>query len=35
VYLAYPKTDYLVEVYDPSPRRAHSLALSARVQRVP
>ena len=35
VYLAYPKTDYLVEVYDPSPRRARSLALSARVRRVP
>jgi hypothetical protein len=35
VYLAYPKTDYLVEIYDPSPRRARSLALSARVRRVP
>jgi hypothetical protein len=35
VYLAFPKSDYLVEVYDPSPRRARSLALSARVRRVP
>ncbi len=35
VYLAFPKTDYLVEVFDPSPRRARSLALSARVRRVP
>jgi hypothetical protein len=35
VYLAFPKTDYLVEIYDPSPRRARSLALSARVRPVP
>jgi hypothetical protein len=35
VYIAFPKSDYLVEVYDPSPRRAHSLALGARVRRVP
>lgn len=35
VYLAFPKSDYLVEVYDPSPRRARALALSARVRRVP
>lgn len=34
VYLAYPKSDYLVEVFDPSPRRARTLALSARVRRV-
>lgn len=35
VYVALPKSDYLVEVYDPSPRRARSLALSARLRRVP
>jgi hypothetical protein len=35
VYVAFPKSDYLVEVYDPSPRRARSLALSARLRRVP
>jgi hypothetical protein len=35
VYLAYPKSDYLVEVYDPSPRRARSLALGARIRRAP
>ncbi len=35
VYLAYPKSDYLVEVYDPSPRRARTVALSARVRQVP
>jgi hypothetical protein len=35
VYVAFPKTDYLVEVYDPSPRRARSLALSTRLRRVP
>lgn len=28
VYLAFPKSDYLVEVYDLSPRRARSLALN-------
>lgn len=35
VYLAFPNSDYLVEVFDPSPRRARSLALSARIRRVP
>lgn len=34
VYLAFPNSDYLVEVFDPSPRRARSLALSTRVRRV-
>jgi hypothetical protein len=34
VYLAFPRSDYLVEVYDPSPRRARRLAL-ARVRLVP
>lgn len=31
VYLAYPRRSYLVEVYDPSPQRARSLALSGLV----
>ncbi len=35
VYLAYPKTDYLVEIYDPSPRRARSLALGTRIRQAP
>ena len=35
VYLAFPESDYLVEIFDPSPRRARTLALSARVRRVP
>jgi hypothetical protein len=35
VYLAFPNTDYLVEVYDPSPRRARSLALGVTIRRVP
>ena len=35
VYIAYPHRPYLIEVYDPSPRRARSLALSGVVQRVP
>jgi hypothetical protein len=28
VYLAFPETDYLIEVFDPSPRRARTLALN-------
>jgi hypothetical protein len=32
VYLAYRGSDYLVEVYDPSPRRARLLALGGRVR---
>jgi len=35
VYLASPNSDYLVEVFDPSPRRARTLALSTRVRLVP
>lgn len=35
VYVAFPGSDYLVEVFDPSPRRARSLALSTRIRRVP
>lgn len=35
VYLAFPNTDYLVEVFDPSPRRARSLTIGTRVRRVP
>ena len=35
VYLAYPDSDYLVEIYDPSPRRARTLALGTRIRRVP
>ncbi len=35
VYLALPESDYLVEIFDPSPRRARTLALSARLRRVP
>jgi hypothetical protein len=35
VYVAYPRRPYLIEVYDPSPRRARSLALSGVVQRAP
>jgi len=31
VYFAYPGSDYQVEVFDPSPARARSLALSGRV----
>jgi hypothetical protein len=34
VYLAFPSRPYLVEVYDPSPQRARSLALSGVVQRA-
>jgi hypothetical protein len=34
VYIAHLANDYLVEVYDPSPRRARSLALSGKVRRV-
>ena len=34
VYLAYRGTDYLIEVYDPSPRRARTLALGRRIQPV-
>jgi hypothetical protein len=32
VYLAYPGSDYQIEVYDPSPERALDLALSGRVK---
>jgi hypothetical protein len=32
VYLAYPDSDYQIEVYDPSPERALELALTGRVQ---
>ena len=35
VYLAPGGADYLVEVYDPSPRRARSLALGGSVRQVP
>jgi hypothetical protein len=31
VYLAYPGSDYQVEVYDPSAQRAHSLVSSGRI----
>lgn len=34
VYLAYPGVRYLIEVYDPSPRRARRLALGGKVTRV-
>jgi hypothetical protein len=34
VYVAYPGTDYLIEVFDPSPRRARALALSRRLQPI-
>lgn len=34
VYLAYPRTDYLIEVYDPSPARARRLALSGRIRPI-
>ena len=34
VYLAYRGTDYLIEVYDPSPRRARTLALGRKIQPV-
>jgi hypothetical protein len=34
VYVAYPRVNYLVEVYDPSPARARSLAIGGRVRRV-
>jgi hypothetical protein len=34
VYLAYPGTDYLIEVYDPSPARARRLVLSGRVRPI-
>jgi hypothetical protein len=34
VYLGFAGTDVLVEVYDPSPKRARELALSGRVVRV-
>jgi hypothetical protein len=35
VYLAEPGSEYQVEVYDPLPRRALSVALSAELQPVP
>jgi hypothetical protein len=34
VYLGFPGSNVLVEVYDPSPKRARELALSGRVGRV-
>jgi hypothetical protein len=34
-YLAYPGVEALVEVYDPSPRRARRLARSGKIRRVP
>jgi hypothetical protein len=34
VYLAYRGTDYLIEVFDPSPRRARALALGQKIQPV-
>jgi hypothetical protein len=35
VYVAQPGSDYEVEVYDPSPKRALQLAVSGAVERVP
>ena len=35
VYFAFPKTAYLMEVYDPSPSRALNLVLSGSVKLVP
>jgi hypothetical protein len=34
IYLAYRGTPYLVEIYDPNPRRARSLAKSGKINRV-
>jgi hypothetical protein len=34
IYLAYRGTDYLIEVYDPSPRHARALALGRKIQPV-
>jgi hypothetical protein len=34
VYFAYPRLDYLFEVYDPAPRRARQLVLSGRVRPI-
>jgi hypothetical protein len=34
VYLAYPRLDYLYEVYDPEPKRARRLALSGRIRPI-
>jgi hypothetical protein len=34
VYFAYPRLDYLYEVYDPVPRRARKLVLSGRVRPI-
>lgn len=34
VYLAYPKSDYQVEIYDPSSQRAHELVKSGRISAV-
>jgi hypothetical protein len=34
VYLAYPGRDFLVEVFDPSPRRARTLATAGDVSRI-
>lgn len=35
VYVAYPGSDYQVEVYDPAPERARKLVASGRVRPVP
>jgi hypothetical protein len=35
VYIAYPRKNYLIEVYDVSPLRARSLAIGGRVEQVP
>jgi hypothetical protein len=34
VYFAYPRLDYLYEVYDPAPQRARRLVLSGRVRPI-
>lgn len=35
VYFAYPRSDYQIEVYDPSPARARQLVSSGQVSEVP
>ena len=35
VYFAYPRSDYQIEVYDPSPTRARRLVSSGKVSEVP
>lgn len=34
VYLAFPGSDYQIEVFDPNPRRAHALVRSGKVQPI-